>query len=54
LYNSWLTLDRHHAVDEYDLPHPDGLQLDIGYDLIEATMAGGPQKPQQQQQHREL
>ncbi|SMR60846.1 unnamed protein product [Zymoseptoria tritici ST99CH_1A5] len=30
--------------DEYDLDHPDGLRYDIGYDLIEATMNGGPQK----------
>ncbi|GIZ36950.1 hypothetical protein CKM354_000041500 [Cercospora kikuchii] len=27
---------------------PDGLQYDIGYDLIEATMAGGPQQPEKE------
>jgi hypothetical protein len=48
-------------VDEYGLSHPDGLQFDIGYDFVEAAMAGGPENAtrpsgsqNQGQQHREL
>ena len=33
------------TVDDEDITAPDGLQYDIGYDLIEATMAGGPEQP---------
>ncbi len=33
------------SVDDENIDSPDGLQFEIGYDLIEATMAGGPQAP---------
>lgn len=32
-------------VDIENIQSPDGLQYEIGYDLVEATMAGGHKEP---------